>query len=78
VVSIDSFWFPLVPMDICFEFKGPSLFKKHKRVFSVQKQFFVERPVIVDTAENLCHSGALEAAITVIAACRAPLPLYSK
>jgi hypothetical protein len=29
VVSIDSLWFPLDPMDIFFKFKGPSLFKKH-------------------------------------------------
>jgi hypothetical protein len=58
-----------------FKFKGPSLFKKRKRVFSVKRHFVVEWPVNVETAANFCYSGALQAAITVILACRAPLPL---
>jgi hypothetical protein len=62
-------------MDIFLKFKGPSLFKKRKRVFSVKRHFVVECPVNVETVANVCGSRALQAAITVIAACVVPLPL---
>jgi hypothetical protein len=45
---------------------------KSKRVFIVKGHFVVECPVNLETAANLCYSGALKAAITVIAGCRAP------
>jgi hypothetical protein len=59
VVSIDSLWLAIVPMDIFYKFKGPSLFKKHKRVFSVKRHFVIEWSVNVESAVNLCGSGAV-------------------
>jgi hypothetical protein len=72
VVSIDSLWFPLVPMDIFLKFKESSLFKKRKPVFSIKRHVVVELPVNLETAANLCYSRALQAAIIVMAV---PLPL---
>jgi hypothetical protein len=56
-------------------FKLPSLFKKQKLVFSVNRHIVIEWSVNVETAVNVCGSGALQAAITVIAACVVPLLL---
>jgi hypothetical protein len=53
----------------------PSLFKKQKRDFSVNRHFVIEWSVNVETAVNVCGSGAQQAAITVIAACVVPLLL---
>jgi hypothetical protein len=60
---------------IFFLFKGSSLFKKNKCVFSFKRHFVVERSVNTESAANVCGSGALQAAITVIAACVVPLSL---
>jgi hypothetical protein len=72
---MDSLWFPFAPLDIFFNLKGPVPLNFNKTCFSVKKHFAVELPVNVETAANLCYSGALQAAITVIAASRAPLAL---
>jgi hypothetical protein len=48
-------------MDNFLKFKVPSLFTKHKRVFSVKRHF------VVESAENVCGSRALQAVITKIA-----------
>jgi hypothetical protein len=57
------------------KFKGPSLFKKRARVFSVKRHFVVECSFNVKSAANVCGSRATQAAIKVIAACVVPLPL---
>jgi hypothetical protein len=62
-------------MDIFLKFKGPSFFEKQKRDFSVKRYIVVERPVNVESAANVCGSGALQAAVTVLASCVVPLLL---
>jgi hypothetical protein len=52
-------------MDILFLIKRA----KQKRDFRVNRHFVIERSVNVETAVNVCGSRALQAAITVIAAC---------
>jgi hypothetical protein len=58
-----------------FLIKGPSLFKKRKCVFSIKRHFVVEWSVNVESTANVCSSGALQAAVTGIAACIVPLLL---
>jgi hypothetical protein len=53
-----------------FKFKGPSLFKKRKHVFSDKRDFVVAWPANVVSAANVCGSGALQAA------CRDLLQIY--
>jgi hypothetical protein len=59
-------------------FKGPSLFEKRKRVFSVKRHFVVEWPVNIETASNACDCRAQQTAITVIVACVVPLPMSKR
>jgi hypothetical protein len=54
---------------IFFLFNGPSLFKKHKPVFRGQRHFVFKLSVNVESTANAHGSGALQATITVIAAC---------
>jgi hypothetical protein len=51
-----------------FFFLRALLLKKQKRDFSVKRHFVVECSY-VESAANVCGSEALQAAITVIAAC---------
>jgi hypothetical protein len=53
-------------MDIFFNLKGLRSLKKRKRVFSVKRHFVVAWPVNVESAANVCGSGALQAVITVL------------
>jgi hypothetical protein len=75
VVSIDSLWLAIAPMDIFFNLKGLRSLKSINVFSALGGTFFGECSVNVESAANVCGSGALQAAITVIAACVVLLPL---
>jgi hypothetical protein len=73
--QLTAYDMPLFQWIFFFKSKGPLIFKKHKCVFSDSRHFVVAWSVNVEIAANVCCSGALQAVITLIAACVVPLPL---